>query len=60
LRGCRVGTTDERDLLIYDVEMASGGMIYIPSLIKIDSDIQKMFGEGEGCTYRHTDNKVIS
>jgi hypothetical protein len=28
------------------VEMGSGAMIYIPSFIKIGSDIQKMMGVG--------------
>jgi hypothetical protein len=37
--------------LKYAVEMASGGMIYIPSFIKIGSGIQKLIG---GYTYRHT------
>jgi hypothetical protein len=32
--------------------MASGGMIYIPSLIKIGLGIQKLLGGG-GYTYRH-------
>jgi hypothetical protein len=33
----------------YAVEMGSGAMIYIPSLIKIDSGIQKLTGQ-----YTHT------
>jgi hypothetical protein len=30
----------------YAVEMISGAMIYIPSFIKIGSDIQKLGGRG--------------
>jgi hypothetical protein len=30
----------------YAVEMGSAAMIYIPSFIKIDSDIQKIMGGG--------------
>jgi hypothetical protein len=30
----------------YTVEMSTGAMIYIPSLIKIGSDIQKLMGGG--------------
>jgi hypothetical protein len=30
----------------YVVEMGSGAMIYIPSFIKIGSDIQKLIGGG--------------
>jgi hypothetical protein len=41
--------------------MGSGGMIYVPSFIKIGSGIQKLIA---GYTYRHmythTDRKVIS
>jgi hypothetical protein len=35
----------------YAVEMGSGAMTYIPSLIKIGSDIQKLTGG----IHRHTD-----
>jgi hypothetical protein len=31
----------------YDVEMGSGAMIYIPSFIKIGSDVQKSIREGD-------------
>jgi hypothetical protein len=41
----------------YAVEMGSGGMIYIPSFIKIGSDIQTWMGEG---IHRRTDSMVIS
>jgi hypothetical protein len=37
----------------YHVGMGSGAMIYIPSLIKIGSDIQKLIGG-------HKDSKAIS
>jgi hypothetical protein len=30
----------------YAIEKASGAMIYIPGLIKIGSDIQKLMGRG--------------
>jgi hypothetical protein len=40
----------------YAVEMGSGGMIYIPSFIKIGSAIQKLIGGND----KHTDNMVIS
>jgi hypothetical protein len=39
----------------YIVEMGSGAMIYIPSLIKSGSAIQKLMGR-----YRDTDNMVIA
>jgi hypothetical protein len=38
----------------YAVKMGSDTMIYIPSFIKISSDIQKIMGGG------YTDSKVIS
>jgi hypothetical protein len=40
----------------YAAEMSSGAMIYIPSLIRIGSGIQKLMGG----IHRHTDSKVIS
>jgi hypothetical protein len=40
----------------YAVEMGSGGMIYIPSFIKIGSGIQNLIGG----THRHTDSMVIA
>jgi hypothetical protein len=40
----------------YVVEMGSGAIIYIPSLIKIGSDIQKLIRGIQ----RHTDSMVIS
>jgi hypothetical protein len=40
----------------YGVEMDSGAMIYIPSFIKIVSDIQNLIGE----IHRHTDSKKFS
>jgi hypothetical protein len=41
----------------YAVEMGSGAMIYIPSFIKIGSDIQKLIGGGGG--FRHPDAREI-
>jgi hypothetical protein len=41
----------------YATEMDSGAMMYIPSLIKIGSGIQKLLGGGYA--HRHTDSKVI-
>jgi hypothetical protein len=43
----------------YTVEMASDGMIYIPSFIKVGSGIQKLL-RGDTHTDTHTDSKVIS
>jgi hypothetical protein len=40
----------------YAVEMGSGVMIYIKSLIKIGSGIQRLMGGG---IHRHTDSMVI-
>jgi hypothetical protein len=40
----------------YTVEMGSSAMIYIPSLIKIGSAIEKLIGG----IYRHTDSIVIT
>jgi hypothetical protein len=40
----------------YTVEMGSGAMIYIPSVIKIDPDIQKLMGG----IHRHTDSMEIA
>jgi hypothetical protein len=40
----------------YAVEMGSGLMIYIPSLIQIGSGIQKLIGG----IYRHTDSMEIA
>jgi hypothetical protein len=37
--------------------MGSGAVIYVPSLIKIGSGIQKLMG---GNTQTHTDSNVIS
>jgi hypothetical protein len=39
----------------YAVEMGSGAMIYIPSVIKIGSSIQRLLGRDT-----HIDSKVIS
>jgi hypothetical protein len=39
------------------VEMGSGAMIYVPSLVKTGSAIQKLMEEG---IYRHTDNMMIT
>jgi hypothetical protein len=39
--------------MIYDVNIASGGTIYIPSFIHIGSDVKKLLGEGAHIfTYR--------
>jgi hypothetical protein len=40
----------------YAIEMDSGVMIYIPSLIKTDSGIQRLIEKDN----RHTERKVIS
>jgi hypothetical protein len=37
-------------------EMGSGVMIYIPSLIKIGSDVQRLLDGGDA----HTDSRMIS
>jgi hypothetical protein len=39
LRGCGMGTTDDR-FMKYVVEMGSGGMIYVTSLMTTSSGIQ--------------------
>jgi hypothetical protein len=45
----------------YAVEMGSGAMIYIPSFIKIGSDIQQlMVGGGGGPPHRYTDSMEIA
>jgi hypothetical protein len=36
----------------YVVEIGSDAMIYIPSFIKIGSDIQKLMGVGDSQTHR--------
>jgi hypothetical protein len=41
----------------YAIEMGSGAMIYIPSLIKIGSGIQKLMGRG---IHRPTDRMEIA
>jgi hypothetical protein len=38
----------------YAVEMGSGAMIYIPSFIKIGSDIRKLISGGRGYTDTQT------
>lgn len=43
--------------MIYDIDMTSGGTIYIPSFIHVGSDVRKLLGEG---AHIHTDSKVIS
>jgi hypothetical protein len=43
----------------YAIEMGSGVMIYIPSFIKIGSNIQKSVGRG-GYTDTQTDSMLIS
>jgi hypothetical protein len=43
----------------YAVEMSSGAMMNISSLIKIGSGIQKLIS-GQGEIHRHTDSMVIS
>jgi hypothetical protein len=54
LRGCTVGTTMGG---IYEIanEMASGGMIYVPSFIKIGSGVQTLLW-GDTHTYTQTHN----
>jgi hypothetical protein len=39
------------------LEMSSGAVIYVPSVIKVGSGIQKLIG---GYTDTHTDSNVIS
>jgi hypothetical protein len=41
--------------MMYAVRMGSGGIIYAPSFIKIDSAIQKLI---RGYSYRHIKSKV--
>jgi hypothetical protein len=41
LRGCSVGTTDE-GFIKYAVQMGSGAVMYMPSLIKTGSDIRRL------------------
>jgi hypothetical protein len=43
----------------YAVEMGSGGMIYIPSFIKIGSSIQILIRVGWGI-HRHRNNMAVS
>jgi hypothetical protein len=45
--------------MIHAVETGLNVMIYVSSLIKIDSDIQKLVGGGWG-VHRHTDSTMIS
>jgi hypothetical protein len=45
MRGYSAGITDDRDFTMYAIEMASGGMIYIPSVINVGSGIQMLIGE---------------
>jgi hypothetical protein len=40
----------------YAVAMGSGAMMYVPSFIKIGSDIQKLIGR----TYRHKEGIEIA
>jgi hypothetical protein len=44
LRGCNVGISDGRFFFNYTVEIGSGAVIYVSSLIKIGSGIQKLIG----------------
>jgi hypothetical protein len=45
------------ELMRYDVKIGSGGIIYIPSFVKIVSAFRSSSGE---FIYRHKDSKVIS
>jgi hypothetical protein len=40
--------------------MGSGAVIYIPSIIKIGSGIQKLTGGGDTQRHTHTHSNVIS
>jgi hypothetical protein len=40
VKGCIAGITDGKDLKKFVVEMGSGGMIYVPSSITIESGIK--------------------
>jgi hypothetical protein len=40
------------------VEMGSGGIIYVPSFIKIGSGIQKFKGRAHTKTHKHTDSQT--
>jgi hypothetical protein len=42
------------------VEMASDGIIYTPSSVKIGSGVQELLGGMHRQTRTHTDTKVIS
>jgi hypothetical protein len=42
----------------YTVEMGSCAMIYMPSLIKIDSAIQLLMGRGDAWTHREHGNRI--
>jgi hypothetical protein len=56
LRGCNVGITDG-GFMNFSFEMGSGGMINIPSFIKIGSGIPKLLSGGtyrDADTHRHT------
>jgi hypothetical protein len=64
LRGCDVGITDRRDLRMiyeYSVEMASCGMIHVPSLMTIGTGFQAIlrfcFRNSRGCYVGITDGR---
>jgi hypothetical protein len=42
----------------YTIEMGSGGMIYIPSFIKIGSGIQKLVGTGDSNTHGQHGDRI--
>jgi hypothetical protein len=43
----------------YAIWMGSGAMMYIPSFVKIGSDIKKLIG-GDSQTHRHTASMEIA
>jgi hypothetical protein len=59
LRGCNVGVTEGRGFVKYVVQMGPGGMIHIPSLMRIGAVIQAIlrfcFRNLIGCNFGITD-----
>jgi hypothetical protein len=48
MRGCNVDITDGvGGFMNYAHEMGSGTIIYVPSFVRIGSEIQKLMGEGD-------------
>jgi hypothetical protein len=63
LNGCDVGITDGRDFYKSAVEMGSGGMVYLPSFMKIRAGvqvIQRFFLDNlKGCNVGITDGRDL-